>query len=104
MRRLIARLAGAPIDEPSAAPMPSRAPIDPDTLAHAMRAFRNRLKVTRLDAESKLGVGPMSSGRRHGIDAIIPPREYPLDVWETLADEGKLRRAGGGFYGLAEEA
>ncbi len=103
LNRLLARLAGSPIEEepaPAAAPKPS---IDPETLAHAMKAFRSRLKLTRLDAESRLGVGPMSGGKKHGIDAIVPPREYPLAVWEALADEGKLRRAGGGFYGLAEE-
>jgi hypothetical protein len=104
LKRLLAKLAGAPIvEEPkaSAAPKPT---IDADTLAHAMKAFRNRLKVTRLDAESKLGVGPMSGGKKHGIDAIIPPRDYPQAVWAALAEEGKLRHFGEGFYGLPEEA
>lgn len=102
---LLARLRGDPApsvpEEPARPPAP---PIDPDVLRHAMRAFRQRLKVTRLDAESRLGVGPMSGGRKHGIDAIIPPREIPAEVWEALADQGALRRAGPGFYALAEEA
>jgi hypothetical protein len=103
---LMARLRGepepvAPVVAEAASPA---APIDPEVLRQAMRAFRQRLKFTRLDAESRLGVGPMSGGRKHGIDAIIPPREIPAAVWEALAEEGKLRRAGPGFYALAEEA
>ncbi|MBL9147088.1 MAG: hypothetical protein JNM94_00190 [Phycisphaerae bacterium] len=86
---------------PAATP---REAVDEDTMRLALKAFRHRLKVMRLDAESKLGVGPMSGGKKHGIDAISAPREYPLAVWEALADAGKLRRAGPGFYGLAEEA
>lgn len=104
LRKLMAKLAGSPIAEEPVAPAAPKPQIDADTLAHAMKAFRNRLKLTRLDAESKLGVGPMSGGRKHGIDGIIPPREYPHDVWEALVDAGKLRRFDGGFYGLAEEA
>ncbi len=104
LKRLLARLAGSPIVEDAPATAAEAKPvIDPDTLAHAMKAFRNRLKLTRLDAESRLGVGPMSGGKKHGIDAIVPPREFPIAVWEALADAGKLRRAGGGFYGLPEE-
>lgn len=104
LNRLLARLSGSPIQEEPAAPKEAKPTFDHDTLAHAMKAFRSRLKLTRLDAESRLGVGPMSGGKKHGIDAIIPPREIPIAVWEALADEGKLRRCGEGFYGLAEEA
>ncbi|MFO0829579.1 MAG: hypothetical protein U0572_15680 [Phycisphaerales bacterium] len=93
----------APAEAPTSNVPPAKE-IDPDTLHHAMRAFRHRLKVMRLDAESKLGVGPMSSGKKHGIDAIVPPREYPIEVWEALARDGKLRNAGQGFYALTEEA
>ena len=74
-----------------------------ETLKMAMRAFRKRLKLTRLDHESKLGVGPMSSGRKADVDAILPPHEYATQVWEALVAEGKLKAAGQGFYGLAEE-
>ena len=103
LRALVRELRGEPAEPaPVAAAAPAPA-IDEDTMRHALRAFRNRLKLTRLDAESKLGVGPMSGGRKHGIDAIIAPREYPPEVWEALANAGKLRRAGAGFYALAEE-
>ncbi len=73
------------------------------TLKMAMRAFRKRLKLTRLDHESKLGVGPMSSGRQADVDAILPPHEYATKVWEALVAEGQLKSAGQGFYALAEE-
>ena len=69
----------------------------------AMRAFRKRLRLARLDAESRLGVGPLSGGKRHEIDAIVPPREFAIVVWEALVAEGRLRRAGGGFYALVDD-
>jgi hypothetical protein len=104
LRRLLARLRGDPVEAPAApAAATPREAVDDDTMRLALKAFRHRLKVMRLDAESKLGVGPMSGGKKHGIDAISAPREHPLAVWEALADAGKLRRAGPGFYGLAEE-
>lgn len=77
--------------------------VDPEVQRSAMRAFRKRLRFARLDAESRLGVGPMSTGKRHEIDAIIPPREYPVAVWEALVAAGRLRREGGGFYALVQD-
>lgn len=77
--------------------------IDVVTQRSAMRAFRKRLRFARLDAESRLGVGPLSGGKRHEIDAIVPPREYPIAVWEALVAAGRLRREGGGFYALVDE-
>ena len=74
-----------------------------ETLKMAMRAFRKRLKLTRLDHESKLGVGPMTSGRKADVDAILPPHEYATQVWEALVAEGQLKSFGQGFYALAEE-
>lgn len=77
--------------------------ITPQELKQAMKAFKKRLKLTRLDAESTLGGGPLSGGRPSGIVAIEPPRQYPRAVWEKLVELGKLRRAGGGLYELVEE-
>lgn len=74
-----------------------------ETLKKAMHAFRKRLKLTRLDHESKLGVGPMTSGRKADVDAILPPREFPTEVWEALVAQGKLKDAGRGFYALGDE-
>jgi len=67
-----------------------------------MKAFRKRLKLTRLDEESKLGRmgNAMSGGKVSKIVAIMAPREYPAVVWEELARQGKLKSSGGSFYEL----
>lgn len=77
--------------------------IDPAQLRNAMKAFKKRLKLARLDDESRLGRGAMSSGGSSGIVAIRPPDRYPQSVWDELTRQGKLRRAGGGLYELATE-
>lgn len=96
---------------PPAAPRPvesrpAEEPIDPtdkEVLKKAMKAFRKRLKLTRLDEESNVNSkNPLSSGRASGIVAITPPNQYPIAVWEALADEGRLKREGKGFYALAD--
>ncbi|MBI1302568.1 MAG: hypothetical protein GC172_02100 [Phycisphaera sp.] len=69
----------------------------------AMKAFRKRLKFARLDAESRLGVRPTTTGKKAEIDAIIAPSDYPRSVWEALVAAGRLRREGGGFYALVDE-
>jgi len=74
--------------------------LTPQYLKQAMKAFKKRLKLTRLDEESNLGVGPFSSGRDSGIVAIQPPNQYPREVWDKLVEQGKLRRAGQGTYEL----
>jgi hypothetical protein len=81
-------------------PAPPAEPFNPDTLMRALKAFKKRLKLTQLDDASRVGVGPMSSGRPSGIVAISPPREYPRAVWEALVAEGRLRRASQGQYEL----
>ena len=75
----------------------------PQQLKQAMKAFKKRLKLTRLDAESTLGGGPLSGGRDSGIVAIQPPNQYPRQLWDKLAEQGKLRRVGGGLYELAQD-
>jgi len=92
---------GAP---PPGAPAGGTASPAPETLKSALKAFRKRLKLMRLDAESKLGVGrPMTSGKKSGIDAIQPPNQFPREVWQELAKQGKLKDTGGGFYALVGE-
>jgi len=76
--------------------------LTPQYLKQAMKAFKKRLKLTRLDEESSLGGGPFSSGRASGIVAIQPPNQYPREVWEKLVEQGRLRRAGGGMYELTQ--
>jgi hypothetical protein len=77
--------------------------VDADVMRAAMKAFRKRLKFARLDAESRLGVRPTTTGKRAEIDAIIAPSDYPRSVWEALVGAGRLRREGGGFYALVDE-
>lgn len=76
--------------------------IDPQVLKAAFKAFKKRLKLTQLDDQSRIGVGPMSSGRESGIVAITPPDQYPAAVWEELARQGKLRRSGSGQYEMKQ--
>ncbi len=75
----------------------------PEYLKKAFKAFKKRLKLTRLDEESSLGVGPFSKGGDSGIIAIQPPREYPHAVWAKLVEQGKLRSAGSGMYEVVED-
>jgi hypothetical protein len=84
----------------STADAPQVPPPSPQELKAALKAFKKRLKLTCLDDQSRIGVGPMSSGRDSGIVAITPPDQYPPAVWEELARQGKLRRSGHGLYEL----
>lgn len=75
--------------------------ISEDTLKHAMHAFKKRHKLTKLDQESKLGASrPMTSGRKVEGMGIIPPNDYPREVWRELARQGKIKDMGGGFYSM----
>jgi len=76
---------------------------DRAVLKRALKAFRKRLKITVLDAESSLGVGPMSSGRRSAIVGITPPERYPRSVWDELVRQGRLLDAKRGMYELPPE-
>ena len=75
-----------------------------DELKAAFKAFKKRLKLTRLDEESKIAGGPLSSGRGSGIVAITPPNQWPPEVWEELVRQGRLKKAGHGTYELIEES
>lgn len=81
-----------PVTPPAAKP-------SPETLKAAYKAFKKRIKVTTLDHNSRLGKSPMTSGSSE-LTAITPPAEYPRAVWQALVDEGKLKYAGQGMYGL----
>jgi hypothetical protein len=87
---------------PDPVPPPSPEPTR-EQLKGAMKAFKRRLKFTRLDAESQLSKNPLSTGRGHGIVAIVPPVDFPQYVWDELVRQGKLKRAGHGLYELVAE-
>ncbi len=76
---------------------------DRDVLTRALRAFRKSLKVTRLDAESSIGGGPMSSGRHSQIAGMRPPDRYSRDVWDELARQKRLLSVGHGIFELPPE-
>ena len=86
----------------SSADAPQPPDHSPQELKAAMKAFRKRLKLTCLDDQSRIGVGPMSSGRQSGIVGITPPDRFPQDVWDELVRQGKLKRAGSGLYELVQ--
>jgi hypothetical protein len=83
----------------SAEPSP---PPSKEELKLAMKAFRKRLKLNRLDDESRMGYGPMSTGNKSGVIAIRPPDQYPDSIWRELEKQGKLKHAGGGLYQLVD--
>ncbi|OHB59396.1 MAG: hypothetical protein A2173_11720 [Planctomycetes bacterium RBG_13_44_8b] len=76
--------------------------IPPEMLKSALKAFKKRLKLTALDADSNLGRGAFSSGPT-GLFAIQPPRQFPPEVWQELCRQGKLRDSGHGLYELVKK-
>jgi hypothetical protein len=84
---------------------PTPPPAGPTKEQHkgALKAFKRRLKLTRLDAESQLSKNPLSTGRGSGIVAITPPADFPQAVWDELVRQNKLKRAGYGQYELVSE-
>jgi hypothetical protein len=78
---------------------PAPASLDPALLKTAYNAFKKRWKLTRLDHESRIGKSPLS-GSSTSIVGITAPREYPKAVWEELACQGRIKRAGSGLYSM----
>ena len=90
---------------PPAAPsgqaaVPLEGSLSPEVLKSAYHAFKKRWKLTRLDYESKIGRGPMSSGQKSSIVGIVPPSQFPAKVWEELVKQGRLKYAGNGQYSI----
>jgi hypothetical protein len=82
---------------------PPTPPIPPEELRRALQAFKKRLKLMRLDEESKFNVGPMSGGKPSSIVAITPPNQYPRAVWDALVEQGRLKRVSQGQYELIQQ-
>ena len=70
----------------------------PEELKLALKAFNKRLRLTRLDDESKIGGGAMSGGSKSGVVAISPPNQFPQSMWDELVKQGKLKYVGHGLY------
>jgi hypothetical protein len=97
-------------DPPSATASPQTSPtsdiphptstIPHEVLKHALHAFKKRLKLTRLNDESRLSPRVMTGGRKSEVVGIIPPDQYGKEIWDALVKEGKLRYTGSGFYEL----
>ena len=80
-------------------PAPAAVTIDDATLRSALKSFRRRLKLMRLDEESRIDLrDPMSKGQGPQITAIEFPREHGPEVWAELVRRGVLRRTGPGLY------
>ena len=69
-----------------------------EELKMALKAFNKRLRLTRLDDESKIGGGAMSGGGKSGVVAISPPNQFPQSMWDELVKQGKLKYVGHGLY------
>jgi hypothetical protein len=72
-----------------------------EELKRALKAFKKRLKLARLDDESGLSRG---GGKKSGITGISPPTGHAPGIWEELVAKGKLRREMSGTYSLVEGA
>ena len=73
-----------------------------DDLRKALKAFKKRLKLTRLDDDSKIGHGPLSGTGKTQTVSIQPPVGFGKEIWGELAEKGYLKRDGTGFYELGE--
>ena len=81
-----------------------QAPVpDNKQLKAALKAFKKRLKLTCLDDQSRIGAGPLSGGHASSIVGITPPDQYPVEVWEELVRQGRLKRVGSGQYSLIQQ-
>jgi hypothetical protein len=67
----------------------------------ALKAFKKRMKLTRLDDESGLSRG---GGKKSGITGITPPTGHPPGIWEELVSLGKLKREMSNTYSLVDGA
>ncbi len=89
--------------ESASAPLPD-APSE-ETCRQALRAFRKRMALTRLDDESQISShSPLSKGAgSQTATPIVPPSDWQESVWQELVRQGKLRYIGHGCYDLTKQ-
>jgi hypothetical protein len=75
-----------------------------DEQLKALKAFKKKLKVYRLDDESSMGGGPMSAGRSSAICGITPPGGFPPALWDELVAAGRLTKVESSMYMLTPPA
>lgn len=75
-------------------------PASEEELRKALKAFKKRIKLMRLDEDSRIGHGPLSGTGKQQIVSIQPPSGFGHEIWEELAAKGYLKHDGGGFYEL----
>ncbi len=69
-----------------------------EELKEALKAYKKRLKLTRLDDESRLGHGAMTKGGKSGIVGVRAPDQFPQEIWDELVRRGRLKYGGNGLY------
>jgi len=74
-----------------------------DELKAAFKAFKKRLKLTRLNEESKLTRSPVTTGHGSNIVAIMAPNQFSPAIWDELVKQNKIKKAGQGLFELVEE-
>ncbi len=74
--------------------------LEEDNLKRALKAFRKKLKTMRRDDESQIRGRYTTRGQQSSILAITPPNQFPAAVWEELARQGRLKKAGQGTFEL----
>lgn len=72
-------------------------------LKKALGVFRKRLKMIRLEDDSRLGRSPLTGPKNDKVVSIQPPAGFSRAVWEELANLGYLKRDTVGFYELTNK-
>ncbi len=75
---------------------------DREILKRALKAFRKRLKLARLDDESSSGRNPLSKGETSSILGVKAPEQFKQETWDALIAQGKLQDGGYGLLELVE--
>jgi len=91
-----------PLPREPAPPAPPVPPIPAQELKRALKAFKKRIEIMRLERESRQIAGPLSKGAHSGIVAIAPPRQFPQQAWDELVKQGRLKYLGDGMYQLPQ--